>query len=117
TFYRDPARPTGWNNLVYPNVAMPHALWQLQGQQVQKEVQEQGPGYMRTVQKLEIDKPGTLKPVDYDEVVLDLVNYMSYMSEPAARDRVTTGLYTLLVLFVLIGLSYALKKAFWQDVH
>jgi ubiquinol-cytochrome c reductase cytochrome c1 subunit len=117
TFYRDPARPTGWNNLVYPNVAMPHALWQLQGQQVLKDVQEQGPGYMRTVQKLEIDKPGTLKPVDYDEVVLDLVNYMTFMSEPAARDRVTTGLYTLLVLFVLIGLSYALKKAFWQDVH
>ena len=26
TFYRDPSRPTGWNNVVYPNVAMPHAL-------------------------------------------------------------------------------------------
>jgi ubiquinol-cytochrome c reductase cytochrome c1 subunit len=117
SFYRDASRPTGWNNLVYPNVGMPHALWQLQGEQVLKEVQEQAPGYMRTVHKLAIDKPGTLKPVDYDGVVLDLVNYMTNMSEPAARDRVRTGLYTLLVLFVLIALAYALKKAFWQDVH
>jgi ubiquinol-cytochrome c reductase cytochrome c1 subunit len=117
TFYRDNTRPTGWNNVVYPNVAMPHALWELQGQQVLKEAQEQGPGYMRTVQKLVIDKPGALSPQDYDRLVADLVNYMSYMAEPARHDRVKIGLYTLLVLFVLIALSYALKKAYWKDVH
>lgn len=32
TFYKDDSTPTGWNNLVYPNVGMPHALWQLQGE-------------------------------------------------------------------------------------
>ena len=31
TYYADSSRPTGWNNLVYPNVAMPHVLWELQG--------------------------------------------------------------------------------------
>jgi len=31
TFYRDTARATGWNNLVFPNVGMPHVLWELQG--------------------------------------------------------------------------------------
>jgi ubiquinol-cytochrome c reductase cytochrome c1 subunit len=31
TFYRDVTRPIGWNNLVFPSVGMPHALWQLQG--------------------------------------------------------------------------------------
>jgi ubiquinol-cytochrome c reductase cytochrome c1 subunit len=117
TFYRDNTRPTGWNNVVYPNVAMPHALWQLQGQQVLKEAQEQGPGYMRTVHKLVLDKPGAMSPQDYDRLVADLVNYMSYMAEPARHDRIKIGLYTLLVLFALIALSYALKKAYWKDVH
>ncbi|HYC44739.1 MAG TPA: cytochrome c1 [Burkholderiales bacterium] len=117
TFYRDPSRPSGWNNVVYPNVGMPHVLWQLQGEQVLKEAREQGEGYMRTVQKLALDKPGTLKPNEYDRLVADLVNYMSYMSEPARHQRVVVGLYTLLVIFVLIALAYALKKSFWRDVH
>jgi len=117
TFYRDPTRPTGWNNVVYPNVAMPHVLWQLQGEQVLTEAKEQAEGYMKTVQKLTIDKPGTMKPVDYDILVGDLVNYMTYMSEPARSQRVTTGLYALLVIFILIALAYALKKSFWKDVH
>jgi ubiquinol-cytochrome c reductase cytochrome c1 subunit len=117
SFYKDPSRPTGWNNVVYPNVGMPHALWQLQGEQVLKEGKVAAEGYMRTVQQLALDKPGKLKPNEYDRVVADLVNYMTYMSEPAQHDRVTIGLYALIVLSVLIGLSYALKKSFWKDVH
>jgi ubiquinol-cytochrome c reductase cytochrome c1 subunit len=117
TFYRDESRPTGWNNVVYPNVGMPHALWQLQGDQVLKEVQEPGPGYMRTVHKLALEKPGTLSPSAYNELVADLVNYMAYMAEPARQARVTVGLYSLLVIFILIALSYVLKKAYWKDVH
>jgi ubiquinol-cytochrome c reductase cytochrome c1 subunit len=31
SFYRDTAMHTGWNNLVFPSVAMPNVLWQLQG--------------------------------------------------------------------------------------
>jgi ubiquinol-cytochrome c reductase cytochrome c1 subunit len=117
SFYKDPSRPTGWNNVVYPNVGMPHALWQLQGEQVLKEGKVAAEGYMRTVQQLALDKPGKLKPIEYDRVVADLVNYMTYMSEPAQHDRVTIGLYVLIFLSVLIGFSYALKKAFWKDVH
>ena len=26
-FYRDDKSATGWNNLVFPNVGMPHVLW------------------------------------------------------------------------------------------
>ena len=117
SFYRDASRPTGWNNTVYPNVAMPHVLWQLQGEQVLKETQVHGPGYMRTVQALALDKPGEMKPAEYNRLVADLVNYMEYMAEPARGDRVRYGLYALVILSVLIALSYALKKAFWTDVH
>ena len=66
---------------------------------------------------LALDKPGLMKPVEYDQLVADLVNYMTYMSEPARHDRVRIGLYALIVLSVLIGLAYALKKEFWKDVH
>jgi ubiquinol-cytochrome c reductase cytochrome c1 subunit len=31
TYYRDSSRATGWNNAVYPNVGMPHPLWEMQG--------------------------------------------------------------------------------------
>lgn len=117
TFYKDPSRPTGWNNVVYPNVGMPHVLWQLQGEQVLREAKVQGPGYMKTVQQLALDKQGTLKPGEYDQLVADLVNYMAYMSEPTRDDRVTFGLYALIVISILIALAYALKKEYWKDVH
>jgi len=32
TFYRDDSRPTGWNNLVFDKVGMPHVMWDLQGE-------------------------------------------------------------------------------------
>ena len=117
SFYKDPTRPTGWNNVVYPNVGMPHVLWQLQGEQVLKEAKVPADGYTRTVHKLELESKGRLDPLEYDRLVADLVNYMTYMSEPAQNDRVTIGLYALIVLSVLIGLAYALKKSYWQDVH
>lgn len=31
SFYRDSTRATGWNNAIFPNVGMPHVLWELQG--------------------------------------------------------------------------------------
>jgi ubiquinol-cytochrome c reductase cytochrome c1 subunit len=117
SFYKDPSRPTGWNNVVYPNVGMPHVLWQLQGEQVLKEAKVPAEGYMRTVHKLELEKKGKLDTLEYDRVVADLVNYMTYMSEPAQNDRVTIGLYAIIVLSVLIGLAYAMKKSYWKDVH
>jgi ubiquinol-cytochrome c reductase cytochrome c1 subunit len=117
SFYRDPSRPTGWNNVVYPNVAMPHVLWQLQGQQVLKDEQVPGPGYMKTEQKLVLDKPGTMTPIEYDEMVADLVNYMAYMAEPARQERKTIGIYVLLFLGLMFILAYLLKREYWKDVH
>lgn len=38
SFYRDSERPSGWNNLAFENVGMPHVLWGLQGtRSLQKE--------------------------------------------------------------------------------
>lgn len=117
-FYRDPVRPTGWNNTVFQDVAMPHVLWQLQGEQLLKTEERPLPGGKKVkVQKLVLEKPGTMSPLEYDRLVADLVNFLVYMGEPAKRSRIELGIYVLLFLGVLFVLAYALKKEFWKDVH
>ncbi len=110
-FYRDDTRPTGWNNTVYDKVAMPHVLWELQGQQVLK-VNEATEEHV-----LELDKPGTLSPAEYNLMVADLVNYLVFMAEPFKERDKHLGLLVLAFLGLLFGLTYALKKEFWKDIH
>jgi len=105
-FYRDASRPTGWNNVVFANVAMPHALWELQGEQV-----------MGADHKLTLGKPGKLSPAEYDSAVGDLVAYLQYMGEPSADSRKRLGVFVLIGLLVLLVLSYALKRDYWKDIH
>jgi ubiquinol-cytochrome c reductase cytochrome c1 subunit len=124
SFYRDPARPTGWNNVVYRDVGMPHALWQLQGEQELRSNVTKTPrsddrkdAGKPEVQKLVLARPGNLSPLEYDGLVADLVNFLVYMAEPAKRARIEMGIYVLLFLGVLFVLTYALKKEYWKDVH
>lgn len=114
TFYRDAERPTGWNNLVFPNVGMPHVLWELQGTQV-AHVTGEADGEKEI--KLELAQPGKLSPADYDKAVGDLVSYLVWMGEPVAHERRTIGVFVLIFLAGLFVLSYALKKNYWRDVH
>jgi len=110
-FYRDDTRPTGWNNTVYDKVAMPHVLWELQGQQVLK-VNEATEEHV-----LVLDKPGTMSPAEYNLMVADLVNYLVFMAEPFKERDKHLGLLVLAFLGLLFGLTYALKKEFWKDIH
>ena len=116
-FYRDAERPTGWNNTVFPNVGMPHVMWELQGEQVLAERKVQGVGFEKTETVLKLDKPGKLSPVEYDQMVADLVNYLVFMAEPARASRTTIGMFVLVALGLLFVLAYALKKEYWKDVH
>jgi len=107
TFHRDPRTTTGWNNPVYPNVAMPHALWTLQGER----------GWDEKEHKLTEISKGSQSPTEYDATVRDLVNFLVYVGEPAAADRKAIGIIVLFVLLlVLFPLTYWLKKEFWKDV-
>ena len=122
-FYRDPSRPTGWSNTVFPNVGMPHILYALQGEQALKtEVVSiprgnKGEVEKHEVQKLVLEKPGAMKPAEYDRLVADLVNFLAYVGEPAKQFRTQLGIYALMFLGVLFALAYALKKEYWKDVH
>jgi ubiquinol-cytochrome c reductase cytochrome c1 subunit len=117
TFYRDDARATGWNNLVFPSVGMPHVLWELQGQRVPKyaEVEEHG----EKVHKLagwEQITPGKMSTQEYDQAVADLVNYLNWMAEPAQSHRKRLGVWVLLFLGVLTVFAWRLNAAYWKDV-
>ena len=118
-FYRDPGSTTGWNNVVFPNVAMPHVLWEYQGDQALQvtERMDQNTGDIKRTQRLVLDRPGTLTPLEYDRYVADLVNYLAYMGEPTQTARKQWGI---LVLFFLAGffvLALLLKKEYWRDVR
>ncbi len=106
SFYRDSERPTGWNNVVYDKVAMPHVFWQLQGEQ----------SFDHETHKLTLTKPGLVTLAEYDTLVADLVNYMAFMAEPAKAKRQHMGWFVLLFLSVLLVLTYKLKKEFWKDI-
>lgn len=106
TFYRDENRPTGWNNVVFENVGMPHVLWELQGEQAM------GPDH-----KLMLAKPGKLKPQEFDAAVGDLVAFLKYMGEPMAEFRKQLGVIVLIFLAIFFVFAYALKREYWKDIH
>ena len=105
-FYRDESTPTGWNNTVYDKVAMPHVLYELQGEQKLNHETHQ----------LELVKPGKLSPTEYNAYVGDLTNFMAYMAEPSKQSRQKTGLWVLLFLGVMLVLAKKLKNAYWKDI-
>ncbi len=113
-FYRDPERPSGFNNVVFENVGMPHVFWELQGDQI-AHVTENPDGTKNY--RLELAKPGKLSPEAYDKAVADLVSFMVWMAEPVAAKRETIGMYVLIFLAGLFVLTYALKKNYWKDIH
>ena len=120
TFYKDDTRPTGWNNLVFPNVGMPHVLWELQGVRTAKFVEEKDPHEEgKTVHKFagfEQVKPGKLSTIDYDVAVADLVGYLEWMSEPAQNARKRLGVWVLLFLGVFLVLTWRLNASYWKDI-
>ncbi|MDY0071452.1 MAG: cytochrome c1 [Thauera sp.] len=113
-FYRDHDRPTGWNNVIFENVGMPHALWELQGEQTAT-VSTAADG-SKTV-ALAITKPGTLQADEYDKAVADLVSFLVWMGEPVAEKRKAIGTAVLIFLAGFFVLALALKKNYWKDIH
>jgi ubiquinol-cytochrome c reductase cytochrome c1 subunit len=118
TYYRDETKATGWNNLAYPNVAMPHVLWELQGERkpVFNEVEEHGHKTQVFSGKWEQIKPGSMTPLQYDQAIGDLVGYMQWMAEPAQSTRVRVGVWVLLFLLMFAVVAWRLNASYWKDV-
>jgi ubiquinol-cytochrome c reductase cytochrome c1 subunit len=120
TYYRDETKATGWNNLAFPDVGMPHVLWELQGQRSARFVQVQDAhDPSKTSHRFdgfEQLTPGALSARDYDNAVGDLVAFLQWMGEPAQKDRVRIGVWVLLFLAVFSVFAWRLNAAYWKDV-
>lgn len=119
TFYIDEKRPFGVNNVVFPDVGMPHVLWELEG--FKKPVYKTEAGAdgkeKQVLDGFEMVKPGDLSAEEYDKAVGDLVNFLVYLGEPIAMKRQSMGVWVLLFIAVFFVLAYLLKKEYWKDIH
>lgn len=104
-FYVDPSRPTGVNNHYYPNTAMPHVLWELQGLQ-----DNHGDAYQTS-------SDGEMTPVQYQQATRDLVAFLDYVGEPAKLVRYKIGFWVIAFLLVLFLVACMVKKEYWKDIH
>ena len=120
TFYRDDTRPTGWNNLAFANVGMPHVMWELQGQRAAKFVEVADPHdptkKVSTFEGFEQLTPGTMSPQEFDSAMADLTAYLTWMAEPVAQQRVRIGVGVLIFLSIFLFIAWRLNAAFWKDV-
>ncbi len=115
SFYLDDSKPMGINNTVFPDVGMPHVLWELQGWQKAYFVKDEHDQLQ--FERFELVEPGSMTPEEFDAAMRDLVNFMTYLGDPSQMERKALGVKVILFLLVLFVLSYLLKKEYWKDIH
>jgi ubiquinol-cytochrome c reductase cytochrome c1 subunit len=117
TYYADETKATGWDNLVFPSVGMPHVLWELQGKRRPVyDVKEEHGHEIKVFKGWEQLTPGSMTPLQYDQAVGDLVNYLQWMGEPSQNTRVRVGVWVLIFLLGLTVITWRLNAAYWKDV-
>ncbi|HRE30835.1 MAG TPA: cytochrome c1, partial [Candidatus Berkiella sp.] len=123
SFYEDPKKPWGVNNVVFPDVGMPNILQGLQGTQtaVFKTItlmDDKGqPFEQKVIERLELAKPGSMNEKEFNQAVTDLVNFLEYVGEPHKLQRERLGGWVLLFLVVFTLFAYLLKREYWKDIH
>ena len=119
TFYRDDTTSTGWNNMAFPAVAMPHVLWELQGERrpvYEKRVDANGHEIEAFTGRWEQVTPGTMSLVEYDNAMADLVAFLQWMGEPVQNERTRIGVWVLLFIGIFTVIAWRLNAAYWKDV-
>jgi ubiquinol-cytochrome c reductase cytochrome c1 subunit len=123
TFYVDPTRQTGANNLRLPATAMPDVLSELAG--LKRAVFRNGTAGAAGGQAAEGQvfdhfeplAPGRLTAAEFDGFVRDTVNFLDYVSEPTQVARRALGVWVVLFLLVFTWLAWLVKREYWKDVH
>jgi ubiquinol-cytochrome c reductase cytochrome c1 subunit len=142
-YYRDAGSPTGWNNVVYPNIGMPHILWERQGpREATIEHVHSGAAGKALVRDVSVfDASGhatvtradvqghaaegmtySFKPADaalarqFDGEVADLVAFLNFMTDPSATTRVRIGVWVMLFLAFFTVIAWWLNREYWKDV-
>ena len=107
SFYKDESRPYGVNNTLYPNVNMPHVLWWMEG--VKEPINKEKTDFEYIVS-------GSMNDKEYKKSITDLVNFLTYVSEPAQLDRYRIGFWVILFLSIFSFIAFLLKSEYWKDV-
>ena len=145
SYYRDATRATGWNNAVFPNVGMPHVLYEMQGARrvtIEETKKGEGHGFVKTVitfdstgarteksEKIEGGHPhegsvvklgpavgGKMPQAQYDEQIADLVAFLTYVADPSAKTRTRLGVWVLFFLSMFTVLAWWLNREYWKDI-
>lgn len=119
SFYRDDNRPTGWNNALFPNVGMPHALWTEEGVKTAKivdVVDEHTGAKAQHFEGFEIQKEGKLNAESYEKMAHDVTNFLVWASEPDQLMRKRIGYGVLAFLFIFLVVVRRLSKNYWKDI-
>lgn len=118
-FYVDPSRPSGWNNTVFPNAAMPNPLWELQGIQVPEyeTTENEFGGTDKELVGVHMAREGRLSEEEFDRVVRDITTFLEYVGEPAKMKRESMGIWVLLFISIFTLVAWLLKREYWRDVH
>ena len=74
-------------------------------------VEEKG-GYLKTVEGY-----GSSYVQEVDDVIFNLVNFMTYVGEPSRSDRERMGWYAILFFIVFTALAYLLFREYQKDYH
>lgn len=113
SFYSDPSRPFGTNNLLIPDVAMPNVLEPLIGKiiLVKNKNSHSDPGRLLLV------KRGEMFEGQLDSTLRDLVNFLVYVGEPAKLIRYKLGVFVILFFCIFLVAAYSLKKAYWKQLR
>ena len=121
SFYREEDSPSGSNNWLYADVAMPNVLVDLQGEKIpfyktatvrfNGDVKE-----MQVIDHLQLVKRGSMNQHEFDQMLHDLVNFLSYAAEPVKLERQRLGFWVLGFLLILLVLTYLLKKSYFKDI-
>jgi len=117
SFYQDASRPSGVNNLVFPNTAMPGIITTFQGTQVKAEKLPTALFHKQQWFDLVVlEKQGTMTPDKFDQTVTDVVNFLAYAAHPYESSQKSLGWWVLGFLVILFVLAFYLKKEYWKDV-
>lgn len=110
SFYLDPKQPTGVNNTLLKNVAMPDVVWSLQGWQKQV-TDKDGETHFEPASK------GSMTQAQFQGFAADITNFLAFASSPDQIERSSLGPKVIIFLLILLVLTYLLKKEFWRDIH
>ena len=121
SFYRDAKRPFGVNNKLFPDVAMPNVLANLQGEQIaiwgKKIIPYNGSSKeIDIIDHLQLVQEGSMSEHQFERAVHDLVGFLVYVSDPIKTTRIRYGYWVIGFLLIFLLVVYLLKKDYWREL-